>query len=129
MTTQSESRTYNGQKWTLSSECTKVDAILNTIGFPLVGGPAGSMEGGIDMYIRCIFECFLIFRCLKFFALFYNTLMLTYKTFRRAPNRCFPRDFDCKECSLYCSCTAFDPGHLILEAGSIILLCLIVYTF
>ena len=23
-----------------------VDAIVNTIGFPLVGGPAGSMEGG-----------------------------------------------------------------------------------
>ena len=46
LTTQSELRTYNGQKWTLSSECTKVDAIVNTIGFPLVGGPAGSMEGG-----------------------------------------------------------------------------------
>lgn len=23
-----------------------VDAVVNTIGFPLVGGPAGSMEGG-----------------------------------------------------------------------------------
>lgn len=31
---------------TLSDVATKVDAIVNTIGFPLVGGPAGSMEGG-----------------------------------------------------------------------------------
>ncbi|OYD92184.1 magnesium chelatase subunit H [Nostoc sp. 'Peltigera membranacea cyanobiont' 213] len=30
----------------LSSEAVKVDAIVSTIGFPLVGGPAGSMEGG-----------------------------------------------------------------------------------
>ena len=31
---------------TLSSECARVDGVVNTIGFPLVGGPAGSMEGG-----------------------------------------------------------------------------------
>ena len=30
----------------LSSEAVQVDAIVSTIGFPLVGGPAGSMEGG-----------------------------------------------------------------------------------
>ncbi|MEM9220154.1 MAG: magnesium chelatase subunit H [Cyanobacteria bacterium P01_F01_bin.150] len=30
----------------LSKEAVKVDAILSTIGFPLVGGPAGSMESG-----------------------------------------------------------------------------------
>ena len=27
--------------WTLSSECAHVDVVVNTIGFPLVGGPAG----------------------------------------------------------------------------------------
>eukprot|EP00903_Cladosiphon_okamuranus_P008053 g7767.t1 len=31
---------------TLSSDCAEVDAVVNTIGFPLVGGPAGSMEAG-----------------------------------------------------------------------------------
>ncbi|MFO5528692.1 MAG: magnesium chelatase subunit H [Cuspidothrix sp.] len=30
----------------LASEAVKVDAIISTIGFPLVGGPAGSMEAG-----------------------------------------------------------------------------------
>ena len=30
----------------LSNEAVKVDAIVSTIGFPLVGGPAGSMEAG-----------------------------------------------------------------------------------
>ncbi|MBK1986319.1 magnesium chelatase subunit H [Sphaerospermopsis aphanizomenoides BCCUSP55] len=30
----------------LSAEAVKVDAIISTIGFPLVGGPAGSMEAG-----------------------------------------------------------------------------------
>lgn len=30
----------------LSPEAVKVDAIVSTIGFPLVGGPAGSMEAG-----------------------------------------------------------------------------------
>jgi magnesium chelatase subunit H len=30
----------------ISSEAVKVDAIVSTIGFPLVGGPAGSMEAG-----------------------------------------------------------------------------------
>lgn len=31
---------------TLRWDAVKVDAIVNTIGFPLVGGPAGTMEGG-----------------------------------------------------------------------------------
>ncbi|HAZ43841.1 MAG TPA: protoporphyrin IX magnesium chelatase, partial [Cyanobacteria bacterium UBA11371] len=31
---------------TLSKEAVEVDAIVSTIGFPLVGGPAGSMEAG-----------------------------------------------------------------------------------
>jgi magnesium chelatase subunit H len=31
---------------TLSTEAVSVEAIVNTIGFPLVGGPAGSMEAG-----------------------------------------------------------------------------------
>jgi len=30
----------------LSTDNIRVDAVVNTIGFPLVGGPAGSMEGG-----------------------------------------------------------------------------------
>ncbi|MFM8005660.1 MAG: cobaltochelatase subunit CobN, partial [Dolichospermum sp.] len=30
----------------LSSEAVKINAIVSTIGFPLVGGPAGSMEAG-----------------------------------------------------------------------------------
>lgn len=45
-TTKSEAKGGQMGDWTLSSECTEVDAIVNTIGFPLVGGPAGSMEGG-----------------------------------------------------------------------------------
>lgn len=31
---------------TLLSDAVMVDAVVNTIGFPLVGGPAGTMEGG-----------------------------------------------------------------------------------
>ena len=31
---------------TLKSDAALVDAVVNTIGFPLVGGPAGTMEGG-----------------------------------------------------------------------------------
>ncbi|KAF5843564.1 CobN/magnesium chelatase [Dunaliella salina] len=31
---------------TLSRDAVRVDAVVSTIGFPLVGGPAGSMEGG-----------------------------------------------------------------------------------
>ena len=49
MTTEYEqSRRAEGQIDTpsLSSEAVKVDAIVSTIGFPLVGGPAGSMEAG-----------------------------------------------------------------------------------
>ncbi len=30
---------------TLSADAAEVDAVVSTIGFPLVGGPAGSMEG------------------------------------------------------------------------------------
>ena len=33
-------------KGSLRSDAIKVDAVVSTIGFPLVGGPAGSMEGG-----------------------------------------------------------------------------------
>ena len=36
----------NVQVQSLSSEAVQVDAIVSTIGFPLVGGPAGSMEAG-----------------------------------------------------------------------------------
>ncbi|MBD2386885.1 magnesium chelatase subunit H [Cylindrospermum sp. FACHB-282] len=36
----------NIQTPSLSNEAIKVDAIVSTIGFPLVGGPAGSMEAG-----------------------------------------------------------------------------------
>jgi magnesium chelatase subunit H len=35
----------------LSKEAVKVDAIVSTIGFPLVGGPAGSMEAGRQVEI------------------------------------------------------------------------------
>lgn len=31
---------------TLKKDAVKVDAVVSTVGFPLVGGPAGSMEGG-----------------------------------------------------------------------------------
>jgi magnesium chelatase subunit H len=34
-----------------SSDAVKVDAIVNTIGFPLVGGPAGSMEAGRNVAV------------------------------------------------------------------------------
>ena len=49
MTTDYETQQRNqGIKTTLSlsPEAGKVDAIISTIGFPLVGGPAGSMEAG-----------------------------------------------------------------------------------
>ncbi|MCG6135621.1 MAG: magnesium chelatase subunit H [Nostoc sp. LLA-1] len=36
----------NTETPSLSPEAVKVDAIVSTIGFPLVGGPAGSMEAG-----------------------------------------------------------------------------------
>ncbi|BAZ51874.1 protoporphyrin IX magnesium chelatase [Nostoc sp. NIES-4103] len=36
----------NVETLSLSAEAVKVDAIVSTIGFPLVGGPAGSMEAG-----------------------------------------------------------------------------------
>ncbi|RUT05211.1 magnesium-chelatase subunit H [Dulcicalothrix desertica PCC 7102] len=36
----------NTETPSLSKEAVKVDAIVSTIGFPLVGGPAGSMEAG-----------------------------------------------------------------------------------
>jgi magnesium chelatase subunit H len=36
----------NIETLSLSKEAVKVDAIVSTIGFPLVGGPAGSMEAG-----------------------------------------------------------------------------------
>lgn len=36
----------SGVSSTLKSDAVMVDAVVNTIGFPLVGGPAGTMEGG-----------------------------------------------------------------------------------
>ena len=36
----------NKEILSLKQDAAKVDAIVSTIGFPLVGGPAGSMEGG-----------------------------------------------------------------------------------
>lgn len=36
----------NNQTNSLSNEAVEIDAIVSTIGFPLVGGPAGSMEAG-----------------------------------------------------------------------------------
>ncbi|MGB3510917.1 MAG: magnesium chelatase subunit H [Microcoleaceae cyanobacterium] len=36
----------NKQTLSLSPEAVKVEAVVSTIGFPLVGGPAGSMEAG-----------------------------------------------------------------------------------
>ncbi|MGH7999140.1 MAG: magnesium chelatase subunit H [Brasilonema sp.] len=49
MTTDYETRQRqlgNVEIASLSPEAVKVDAIVSTIGFPLVGGPAGSMEAG-----------------------------------------------------------------------------------
>lgn len=34
------------QRGTLKRDAIEVDAVVSTIGFPLVGGPAGTMEGG-----------------------------------------------------------------------------------
>ncbi|NEQ30084.1 MAG: protoporphyrin IX magnesium chelatase, partial [Leptolyngbya sp. SIO4C5] len=47
-TTSEQARRSQGQIETpsLSPEAVRVDAIVSTIGFPLVGGPAGSMEAG-----------------------------------------------------------------------------------
>ena len=45
-TSDSEQNSRIKYDWSLSEKATKVDFIINTIGFPLVGGPAGSMEGG-----------------------------------------------------------------------------------
>lgn len=47
-TTHEKSLLASGQRTspTLRTDAVKVDAIVNTIGFPLVGGPAGTMEGG-----------------------------------------------------------------------------------
>ncbi len=42
----SEDEQANGATPTLSKQAVKVSAIVSTIGFPLVGGPAGSMEAG-----------------------------------------------------------------------------------
>ena len=36
----------------LSTDAVAVDAVVSTIGFPLVGGPAGSMEGGRQAEVR-----------------------------------------------------------------------------
>ena len=35
-----------GSNPTLKADAVAVDAVVSTIGFPLVGGPAGTMEGG-----------------------------------------------------------------------------------
>eukprot|EP01041_Mallomonas_annulata_P000983 gene983-1922_t len=43
---QSERQRGNIALPSLGEDCARVDAVVNTIGFPLVGGPAGSMEGG-----------------------------------------------------------------------------------
>ncbi|MBE9167686.1 magnesium chelatase subunit H [Pleurocapsales cyanobacterium LEGE 06147] len=47
-TTYEQEQIEKGNKATLSlaKDAVKVDAIVSTIGFPLVGGPAGSMEAG-----------------------------------------------------------------------------------
>jgi magnesium chelatase subunit H len=47
-TTHEQTQRQQGQIETrsLSDQAVKVDAIVSTIGFPLVGGPAGSMEAG-----------------------------------------------------------------------------------
>jgi magnesium chelatase subunit H len=44
--TQSSSSPPSSVSSTLKSDAVVVDAVVNTIGFPLVGGPAGTMEGG-----------------------------------------------------------------------------------
>jgi magnesium chelatase subunit H len=43
---QSQREKGNKEILSLSEDAVKVDAIVSTIGFPLVGGPAGSMEAG-----------------------------------------------------------------------------------
>ena len=43
---QTERQAGNVETRSLSKEAVEVDAIVSTIGFPLVGGPAGSMEAG-----------------------------------------------------------------------------------
>ena len=49
LTTENEQqaiRSGSQKSGSLSQDAVMVDAIVSTIGFPLVGGPAGSMEGG-----------------------------------------------------------------------------------
>ena len=43
---QAQRKQGNKEILSLSEDAVKVDAIVSTIGFPLVGGPAGSMEAG-----------------------------------------------------------------------------------
>jgi magnesium chelatase subunit H len=43
---QAQRQQGNVETLSLSSEAAQVEAIISTIGFPLVGGPAGSMEAG-----------------------------------------------------------------------------------
>ncbi len=43
---QEQRKKGNKEILSLSEDAVKVDAIISTIGFPLVGGPAGSMEAG-----------------------------------------------------------------------------------
>lgn len=43
--------TLNRDKTFQSSKAINVDAIVNTVGFPLVGGPAGSMEAGRNVKV------------------------------------------------------------------------------
>ena len=34
------------QRGSLQQDAVTIDAVVSTVGFPLVGGPAGTMEGG-----------------------------------------------------------------------------------
>lgn len=43
---QLKKRNQPGPASSLSKDAIMVDAVVSTIGFPLVGGPAGTMEGG-----------------------------------------------------------------------------------
>ena len=46
MLTSTSEQASKSSNATLKADAVAVDAVVSTIGFPLVGGPAGTMEGG-----------------------------------------------------------------------------------
>jgi magnesium chelatase subunit H len=50
------------QQGSLQRDAVTVDAVVSTVGFPLVGGPAGTMEGGrqadvVSILDHLVYDC------------------------------------------------------------------------